>query len=409
MSAVAPFRHTAYPVRVFAGDDALANLKDAASRTGAQRPFVVCGQSVATRTDLLERVADALGKAPVGVFDGVQAGSPAPSVMRGVQLARDADADLIIAVGGGSAVVTARAIIIMLAEGGNPADHATKYPAGQPPVSPRLMAPKLPNILVLTTPTTAATRAGTAVIDGETGHRLEMFDPKTRPAAVIWDTAALLTAPAELCVSASGSLLSGVVGALQAPRLNALAAADLYGALNLLRENLPAVPVSPDGGADGDAPDAGTARVNLCAAAFLYNRAWDTGANGAALGVVSALAHSLDTRYAECSHGAAYSITTAPGMRFNRDSNLAGQGRLADALGLRGAGMSDVDAADSASDWVAGFFGRVGMPTRLREAGVPADGIGQIAEDALTDFGLHRNVRPVRDAEELAELLAGVW
>ena len=413
MSAVAPFRHTAYPVRVYAGDAALSNLKAAAARTGAQRPFIVCGQSVATKTDLLERVADALGNAPAGVFDGVQTGSPVPSVMRGVQMARDADADLIIAVGGGSAVVTARAIIIMLAEGGNPADHATKYPPGQPPVSPRLMAPKLPNILVLTTPTTAATRAGTAVIDGETGHRLEMFDPKTRPAAIIWDTAALLTAPADLCISASGSLFSGVVSALQAPRLNALAA-DLYGALNLLRENLPAVPVSPDGGAadnapNDDAPDAGMARVNLCAAAFLYNRAWDTGANGAALGVVSALAHSLDTRYAECSHGAAYSITTAPGMRFNRDSNLAGQGRLADALGIRNAGMSEADAADAAAAWVSGFFGRVGMPTRLREVGVPADGIMQLAEDALTDFGLHRNVRPVRDADELAALLETAW
>lgn len=400
MPAVVPFRHTAYPVRVYAGDGALSNLKDAAGRTGAQRPFIVCGPSVATKTDLLERVAAALGGVPAGVFDGVAAGSPAPSVMQGVRLAQDAGADLIIAIGGGSAVVTARAIIIMLAEGGNPADHATKYPAGQPPVSPRLMAPKLPNILVLTTPTTAATRAGTAVIDGATGHRLEMFDPKTRPAAVIWDTDALLTAPAELCVSASGSLFSGVVGALQAPRLNALAAADLHGALNLLRENLPIVPANPDDGA---------ARVNLCAAAFLYNRAWDTGANGAALGVVSALAHSLDTRYPECSHGAAYSITTAPGMRFNRDSNRAGQARLADALGIRSAGMSDVAAADAAADWVTAFFGLIGMPTRLREVGVPADGIMQIAEDALTDFGLHRNVRPVQNARELAELLGAVW
>lgn len=400
MPAVAPFRHTAYPVRVYAGDGALSNLKDAAARTGAQRPFIVCGPSVATKTDLLERVAAALGGAPAGVFDGVAAGSPAPSVMRGVRLAQDAGADLIIAVGGGSAVVTARAIIIMLAEGGNPGDHATKYPAGQPPVSPRLMAPKLPNILVLTTPTTAATRAGTAVIDAATGHRLEMFDPKTRPAAVIWDTDALLTAPAELCVSASGSLFSGVVGALQAPRLNAMAAADLHGALNLLRENLPIVPANPDDGA---------ARVNLCVAAFLYNRAWDTGANGAALGVVSALAHSLDTRYPDCSHGAAYSITTAPGMRFNRDSNRAGQARLADALGIRNAGMSDVAAADAAADWVAAFFGRIGMPTRLREVGVPADGIMQIAEDALTDFGLHRNVRPVQNARELAELLQSAW
>ena len=400
MPAVEPFRHVSHPVRVFAGDDALSNLKQAVQRTGARRPFLVCGQSVANRTNLLERIVQSLGEAPVGVFEGAQTGSPASSVMEGAQMARDAQADLIIAVGGGSAVVTARAIIILLAEGGEPRDHATRYPPGQPPVSPRLMAPKIPNILVLTTPTTAATRAGTAVIDGETGHRLEMFDPKTRPASVIWDTEALLTAPADLCVSASGSLFSGVVGALQAPRVNTMATADLLAAMGLLVENLPAVRKSRD---DGEA------RVNLCLASFIYNRAWDTGAGGSALGVVSALAHSLDTRYPECSHGAAYSITTGPGMRFNRDHNLAGQARVADALGVREPNAPDSDAADAAADAVTAFFEAIGLPVRLRDVGIPAEGVPAIAEDALTDFGLHRNVRPVSGVEELEAVLRSAW
>ena len=315
-------------------------------------------------------------------------------------MAREVEADVIVAVGGGSAVVTARAIIILLAEGEDARKHATKYPAGRPPVSPRLTAPKLPNVLALTTPTTAATRAGTAVIDGETGHRLEMFDPKTRPAAVIWDTDALLTAPADLCISAAGSLFSGVVSALQAPGLNAMAMADLLGALGMLLENMPAVRKDP-----GD----GAARVNLCAASFMYNRAGDTGAGGSALGVVSALAHSLDTRYPECSHGAAYAITTAPGMGFNRDYNAAGQARVADALGVREPGMSDVRAAEVAADAVGSFFEAVGLPGRLRDVGVPAAGIPVIAEDALTDFGLHRNVRPVSGAGELEGLLRAAW
>ena len=400
MSAVAPFRHTAYPVRIHAGDDALSNLRAAVQRAGAKRPFVVCGQSIAKRTNLLERVAEALGEPPAGVFDGVQTGSPVPAVQQGARMAREADADLIIAVGGGSAVVTARAIIILLAEGDDPREHATKYPPGQPPVSPRLTRPKLPNILVLTTPTTAANRAGTAVIDGETGHRLEMFDPKTRPAAVIWDTEALLTAPAELCVSASGSLFSGVIGALQAPTVNAMAMADLLASLGLLVENLPTVRKDAANGA---------ARVNLCVASFIYNRAWDSGAGGSALGVVTALAHSLDTRYADCSHGAAYSILTAPGMRFNRDYNVAGQARVADALGVREPGADDGEAADAAADAVGGFFEAIGLPVSLRDVGVPAEGIAGIAEDALTDFGLHRNVRPVQGVEELEGALRGAW
>ncbi len=397
---VNPFRHVAYPVRVHAGDNTISNLRGEMDRLGAHRPFVVCGQSVARRTNLLERVREALGQEPAGVFDGVQTGSPETAVLEGTRMAREADADLIIAVGGGSAVVTARAIIIMLAEGGVPQDHATRYPPGQPPISPRLMKPKLPNILVLTTPTTAATRAGTAIIDGETGHRLEMFDPKTRPATVIWDTEALLTAPPNLCISASGSLFSGVISALQAPMLNTMATADLLAALGLLVENLPAVRKNP---ADGNA------RMNLCAASFVYNRAWDTGAGGSALGIVSALAHSLDTRYPECSHGAAYSILTAPGMEFNRPYNPAGQARVADALGVREPGADDLEAAEAAANAVSGFFEAVGLPSALRDVGVTRDSIPLLAEDAMTDFGLHRNLRPITAVEELEEVLRAAW
>ena len=400
MSVVAPFRHVAYPVRVYAGDNAVSNLQREVERLGARRPFVVCGQSVARSTNLLERVADALGEEPAGVFDGAQTGSPETAVLAGTRMAKEADADLIIAVGGGSAVVTARAIIIMLAEGGSPSDHATKYPPGQRPISPRLMQPKLPNVLVLTTPTTAATRAGTAIIDGETGHRLEMFDPKTRPASVIWDTEALLTAPPDLCISASGSLFSGVISALQAQALNTMATADLLASLGLLVENLPAVRKNP---ADGDA------RVNLCAASFTYNRAWDTGAGGSALGVVSALAHSLDTRYPDCSHGAAYSILTAPGMRFNRSHNVSGQARVADALGVREPGADDANAAEAAADAVAGFFEAVGLPGALRDVEVSEESIALIAQDAMTDFGLHRNIRPITGVEELEGVLRSAW
>jgi hypothetical protein len=41
--------------------------------------------------------------------------------------------------------------------------------------------------------------------------------------------------------------------------------------------------------------------------------------------------------------------------------------------------------------------------------GVPEAGISEIAGDALTDFGLHRNVRPVNGAEELEAVLRSAW
>ena len=315
-------------------------------------------------------------------------------------MAAEAGADLIVALGGGSAVVTTRAIVILLAEGGRAQDHATKYPPGQPPVSPRLMKPKVPNIVVLTTPTTAMTRAGTAVIDPETGHRVELFDPKTRPCAVIWDEEALLTAPPQLFLSAAASCYSGVVGGLQSQGINPLAEGDLIQALRLLTGNMAMIEKQP-----GD----GQVRLNLTAAAFLANRSRDNGAGGAgAMAVVSSLAHSLDTRYPDCGHGTAYSILTAPGIRFNSSHNAAGQARLAFLMGVDTHGMDQEQAAQAAADAVESTFRETGMPLRLKDVGVTQEGLDQIAEDAMTDFGLHRNVRPVNDKQELAELLQGI-
>ena len=55
------FRFVGYPVRVYAGLDAISSLAGEADRLKAQRVLVVCGQSVADKTDLVDRVKQALG------------------------------------------------------------------------------------------------------------------------------------------------------------------------------------------------------------------------------------------------------------------------------------------------------------------------------------------------------------
>jgi len=95
-----PFRSVALPVRVHGGPNVIARLSDEVDRLRAQRVFVVCGQTVAHKTDLLDRVKESLGGKFAGVFDAVQASSPLPSVELATAQARDAKADLIVALGG---------------------------------------------------------------------------------------------------------------------------------------------------------------------------------------------------------------------------------------------------------------------------------------------------------------------
>jgi len=398
MEPVTPFQYRSYPLSLHAGKGALDKLRSEIDRAKSKRAFVICGKSVATRTDLIDRVKANLGEKYAGVFTGVEAASPLPSVLAGAAAAKEAGADCIVAVGGGSAMVTARAIIIVMAEKGDIHEICTQYPPGQPPVSPKLLAPKIPNILVLTTPSTAMTRAGTAVKDVEHNHRLELFDPKTRPFAMIWDDDALLTAPADLFVSTSASALSGILCGVASPRINPVSHADLLHAMRLSLESLPVL--------RKDANDT-TARMNLVAASFLSNRALDA-MRSRAFGIISSFGHVIDTLYPHVNHGESYSLTTAWGMRFNLEQCVGGLARLGRELGV-GKGLSDRDAAVKATDFVQEFYRGLDMPVRLRDVGVPKEGIPKIAEDCLGDFYLHQNARKVKSADELLDILNQMW
>ncbi len=395
-------RYRSHPLRLHAGRDALANLGAEAARLGARRGFVVCGQSIANKTDLLDRVRAELGDRYAGVYGGVLTSSPLASVEAGVAAARDADADLIVAVGGGSAVVTARAVVILLAESGTAHELCTKYPSDGSPISPRLMAPKIPNIVVATTPTTAMTRAGTAIVDPERQHRLELFDPKTRPTAVIWDADAMMTAPPDLAMSAAASAFSGVATGLAVESVNPIAEGDLRQSIRLLRDNMLRLRSEPAG------PDV---RMNLAAASFLANRAGDAESRGASggFGVVAAVAHTIDTRYPACNHGAAYAIATAPGLRYNASHTSEGQARLAEALGAADSSLSAPDNAVRAADAIASFYESLGMPVRLSNVGIPEGDLPRIAQDAQEEFGIRRNARPVTGPEDLMPLLREIY
>jgi alcohol dehydrogenase class IV len=187
------FRAAGYSWRLHCGRNVIEQgLQQAVDRAGAKRAFVVCSPSVNRRTDTVRRVAAALGDRYVGVYDGIKKDSTYASVRAATQAASEAAADLLIAVGGGSVIVAVRAVAIFMAEQGDPFQIMTQYPEGKPAFSPRLLAPKPPIINIPTTPNSAMNRAGTGLKNPDLDHRMEYFDPKTRPQAIFLDEAALL-------------------------------------------------------------------------------------------------------------------------------------------------------------------------------------------------------------------------
>src|SRR3984957_12516367 len=263
------FRAAGYSWRLHCGRQVIEqSLQDAVKRDGASRAFVVCSPSVNRRTDTVQRIAAALGDHYAGVFDGIEKDSTFASVMAARQAARDARADLLIAVGGGSVIVGTRAVAIFLAEPGDPFAIMTQYPEGKPAYSPRLLAPKPPIINIPTTPNSAMNRAGTGLKNPDLDHRMEYFDPKTRPHSIFLDEAALLSAPPELIRSTATTVFAGCVASMAQTEINPLAEGDRNHAFHLAHRAYPLL---------ADEPENPSHRVDLCVAAFLQNRAEDDG------------------------------------------------------------------------------------------------------------------------------------
>ncbi len=318
------FRAAGYSWRLYCGRQVIEqSLKEAVDRAGAKRAFVICSPSVNRRTDTVRRIEAVLGNRYAGVHDGIEKDSSYASVRRAQTAATEASADLLIAVGGGSVIVATRAVAIFMAEPGDPFQIMTQYPEGKPAYSPRLLAPKPPIINIPTTPTSAMNRAGTGLKNPDLDHRMEYFDPKTRPQAIVLDEDALLSAPPDLIRSTATTVFASAVGAIAQVEINPLAEGDRNQAFRLAHRAYPRLV---------DELDNPALRTDLCIAAFLQNRAEDDGSRRFRDGAFSgnyAVSTALHVRYPHVGQGEATSVVHAAKIRTyqSRRSAIRSAGR----------------------------------------------------------------------------------
>jgi alcohol dehydrogenase class IV len=414
------FRAVGYPLRLYSGKDALDNLPAELKRQGARRAFIVCGRTVSRRTPLVGRIRTILGQQCAGVFDEIDKDStrhsilrardaarekaqPCPPTLRGNDAAPETMADLIIAVGAGSVIQAARIVVILLAETRPIEELVTQYPENAPAVSPRLEAPKLPIINVLTAPTTAQNRGGAAAKDEGREHRLEFFDPKTRPAAIFWDADALLTAPLSLARTTAVSVFWRAVMNLGAIGMSPLVEGDRLQAFRLARHALDHV-------ADPRDPKP---RLDLCAAAFLQNREADDGGSMFAkhwVGRVTyAFATALFNIHPEVGQGEANSALTGTVMRALGARDLPEMCRIGVVLDAWNETLPAERAPLLAADALEAIFRGIGLPTRVGELGVPPASAERILAHALKNFNADPRREFVRERAELLALLRSCW
>ena len=329
--------------------------------------------------------------------------SPLPAVLRARDAARAANADLLIAVGAGSVIQATRVVAMLLAEKRPIEELITQYPEHGPAISPKLLEPKLPIINVLTAGTSAQNRAGSAVKNEALDHRMEFFDPKTRPVALFWDADALLTAPVSLVRTTGVAVLWRAVMNLGAANMTPLVEGDRLQAFRLARNALPRL---------ADPHNAGP-RIDMCAAAFLQNRDADDGGTMFerhwVVRVVYAFAAALFNLHPHVSQGEANATLTAPVMRRLGARDPEAMGRIACALEAWHDGDPLAQAPFKAADALEKLFQSVGMPVRLSELDIPRASLPIIVEGSLKNFNADPKREFVRERDLLLEVIEQAW
>ena len=367
--------------RVVFGPGVLSQLGELAKELGS-RAFLVTdkGLKAAGHED---RALEALSAAglEVTIFDDVQPNPTTRDVAAGLKVARAADVDLIIGLGGGSSMDCAKGVNFLLTNGGEMADYWGVGKASKP---------MLPMIAVPTTAGTGSEAQSFALIaNAETHMKMACGDKKAACRIALLDPELTVTMPASVTAVTGIDAISHAVETYVTTKRNPVSQLFSRESWRLLATAFPRVLEDPT---DVEARGAMIVGAHLAGAAI----------ENSMLGATHALANPLSAHF-DLTHGVAIGVMLPHVIRFNAADDAVAPlyGDLAADIGLCTA--DDPDAADKLARYVHSVVRSWSLPTSLQAADVTSDLIPTMAEEAAKQWTGTFNPRPVNVAS-LTEL-----
>lgn len=318
----------------------------------------------------------------VTVFDDVVADPPEAVLLDCVALGREAGADIVLGLGGGSSMDVAKLAAVMLA---SEQELSALYGIG------KVQGARLPLVQVPTTAGTGSEVTNITILTTPDDSKMGVVADQLYADRVLLD-AELTTGLPALHTAATG--IDAMVHAIEAytsrHKKNPLSDAAAREALRLLSSSLVA--------ACRDGKDR-TARESMLLGAMLAGQAF---AN-APVAAVHALAYPLGGRY-HIPHGLSNALMLQPVLEFNMQ---AAEALYAELAGPAGADVApDAGTAEKAKAFVERLIALMdasGAPRRLRDAGVAHEMLPQLAADAMLQTRLlGNNPVEVTQADALA-------
>ncbi|WP_429967322.1 lactaldehyde reductase [Enterococcus sp. AZ173] len=365
------------------GKGAIENVPTEFKARGFKKAAVITDKDL-VKFEVATKVTKLLDEAGVdyALYDGIVPNPTIQNVKDGLAFVKEAQADCIIAIGGGSPIDTAKAIAIIAT---NPEFSDVISLEG-------VADTKHPCLPILAVPTTSGTAAEVTinyVITDEENHRkFVCVDPHDIPLVAFVDSDMMMGMPKSLAAATGMDAMTHAIegfitkGAWEMTDMLHIKAIEIIG--RSLRDSV-----------NGD--QAG--REAMALGQYIAGM----GFSNVGLGLVHGMAHPLSAWY-NIPHGVACASLLPTIMKYNKDFTGEKYREIAIVLGIEGAKtMSLEDVRDAACQAIDQLSTDVGIPATISELGVKEEDIPAIAKDALNDVCTPGNPRDTT-LEEIIEL-----
>lgn len=365
------------------GKGAIENVPTEFKARGFKKAAVITDKDL-VKFEVATKVTKLLDEAGVdyALYDGIVPNPTIQNVKDGLAFVKEAQADCIIAIGGGSPIDTAKAIAIIAT---NPEFSDVISLEG-------VADTKHPCLPILAVPTTSGTAAEVTinyVITDEENHRkFVCVDPHDVPLVAFVDSDMMMGMPKSLAAATGMDAMTHAIegfitkGAWEMTDMLHIKAIEIIG--RSLRDSV-----------NGD--QAG--REAMALGQYIAGM----GFSNVGLGLVHGMAHPLSAWY-NIPHGVACASLLPTIMKYNKDFTGEKYREIAIVLGIEGAEtMSLEDVRDAACQAIDQLSTDVGIPATISELGVKEEDIPSIAKDALNDVCTPGNPRDTT-LEEIIEL-----
>lgn len=381
---------------VLTGPGALMAGADRLRQVGYKRPFLVTDKGVAA-LPFFSQFVDGLKERKIDfvLYDQTKPNPPDTQVYEGATVYKRERCDCLLAIGGGSPIDCAKAVGVIVSNGGRIQDYAKAFNSVPKPIP-----------FMTAIPTTAGSGSectAAAVVTNTEGHHYKMtiMDAHLLPSMAVVDPMIMVDLPPQL-TSATG--LDALTHAVEA--YVALAANDYTNglALNAIRLIFEYLPRAVANGRDLEARERMAYAQTMAGLAF----------NSAGLGLVHALSHPLSATY-DIAHGSANALLLPWVMDFNLIAAMEKMADIAVAAGESVSGLSRRAAAAVAAKAVRRLTDDLGVIANISDAAAARDrsadferDIDALVRDAANDVFRPFNPRS-STPEDIRALYAGCW